>query len=132
MDEASSSGPIKVHMKETFFKIISMEKANTDGLMDEFTTASGLITRWKARAPSHGAMAVDTLAATRTIRSMATARSSGPTVANILANGVKASNTGKVSTSKKAKSGKESGKWARGLSGSRPRRLQRTARSSES
>ena len=132
MDVASLSGLIKVLMKETSFKITFMEKVSIDGPMDEFTTASGLITKWKDKAPLPGAMAVDMSEATKMIKNMVMELLSGPTVANISANGVKASNTGKVYTSKKVKSGKESGKWVRELNGSRPLLLQLMAHSSES
>ena len=131
MGEESSSGQIKVLMKEISFKITSMEKENINGPMVEFTTASGLITKWKVKAPSPGAMAVDTLAAIKMIKSMVMVLLSGQMVASILVNGVKANNTEKEFTSKKVKRGKESGKWARELSGSRLQHLQQTARSSE-
>ena len=53
------SGLIKAPMKETSFKIISMEKASTDGPMVVFITVSGSTTKWRAKVLSHGVMAVD-------------------------------------------------------------------------
>ena len=54
------SGLIKVLMKETSFKIISMVKASTDGLTVVYITVSGSIRKSKAKELSHGAMDVDT------------------------------------------------------------------------
>lgn len=51
-------------------------------------------------------------------RSMDTALLSGPMAASTSVNGVRASSTAKECTSKKAKSGKVFGKWAKESSGS--------------
>ena len=56
---------------------------------------------------------------------------SGPTVANTSENGAKANNTARVSILRRARSGKEFGRWARELSGSRLRRRQLMGRNSE-
>lgn len=79
MVKANSFGPIKAHIMETSFKIIFMVKASTNGLMVVSTTVSGLITKWKAKEPSHGATAVDMRETTKTIKSMVMEPLSGQT-----------------------------------------------------
>ena len=68
---------------------------------------------------SLGPTAVDTSAATKMIRSMDMALLSGQMVASTSVTGVKASSTAKVSTSKKERRDRVSGKWARELNGLR-------------
>ena len=58
MDEVNLSGQTLVHMKETSFKIIFMELANTDGQMAEFIKENGQIIKWKVRVFLHGVMGV--------------------------------------------------------------------------
>ena len=96
-----------------------MVKASTSGLMVVSTTDNGLITRWRAKALSPGATVVDTKATTRMIKSMGTEPSSGPTAGNTSVSGAKANSTEKEFTSKRARRDKESGRWGRGLSGSK-------------
>ena len=109
----NSSGPTRALMKATSSKTIFTARANTDGLTVASTMANGSTTKWKAKAPSPGAMAAYTLAAIRMIRNMDKEHSSGPTAASISVSGAKANNTAKAYTSKKAKNGRESGKWAK-------------------
>ena len=98
MVAVSSSGLIRVPMKATFSKIISMVKVSTAGLMDVFIMVNGLIIKWRGRAPSHGPTDVVTLVAIKTIKSTVTALSNGPMAENISESGVKASNMVKVFT----------------------------------
>ena len=51
-------GAMKVHMTETFIKIIFMVQESTFGLMEEFTKVNGLITKWKVKELSRGVMDV--------------------------------------------------------------------------
>ena len=85
-------------MTVTFIKTTSMEMVNTSGLMVESTTVNGSTTRWKAKAPSPGAMVVYMLVNTRMIRSMVTVLSNGQMAENTSESGTKESNTGKVHT----------------------------------
>ena len=119
MAEVNLSGPTRALLKATSSKTIFTARANTDGLTVASTMANGSTTKWKAKGPSHGAMAGDTLAAIRMIRSMDKEHSSGPPAVSILVSGAKANNTGKAYTSKKAKNGRESGRWVKELNGSR-------------
>ena len=131
MVEASSFGLTKAHTKVTSSKIISTVRANIDGRTAASTTVSGLTTRWRVRALLPGVMAVDMLVAIKMIRSMDMERLSGLTAVNTSVNGAKANSTAKVSISRKAKSGKEFGRWVRGLSGSSLQRHQLMGRNSE-
>ena len=83
MVKANSFGLTRAHIMEISFKIIFMAKASTNGLTVESTTASGSITRWRAKEHSHGATAVDMREITRTIRSMVMEPLSGQTAESI-------------------------------------------------
>jgi len=47
-----------------------MDKESMFGQMEEYTEVNGLTTKWKVKVCSPGAMAVDMLVNTKTIRSM--------------------------------------------------------------
>ena len=119
MDKVNSFGLIKALIMEISSKTIFTDKVSINGLMVVSTTDSGWTTRWRAKALSPGAMVVDTKATTRMIKSTGTEPSSGPMAGNISASGAKANSTEKEFTSKRARRDKESGRWARGLSGSK-------------
>lgn len=70
------------------------------------------------KVPLPGATAGDTSVAIKMTRSMATALLSGLMAASTSVNGARASSMAKECTSKKAKSGKVFGKWAKESSGS--------------
>lgn len=113
MAKENSFGLINQPTMETSSRIISTEKANTDGLMAEFITANGLIIRWRERVLSPGVMEEGTLETTKMIRSTATEPLNGQMVENILESGVRVSNTEKEFTLKKVRRDKVSGRWER-------------------
>jgi hypothetical protein len=110
-------GAIRVHTTETSIKTTFMGKANTYGLTEESTKASGSTIRWKATACLLGATAVDMWANTKTTKSMDKALSNGQMVGSILDNGAKGNNTDKVLISRKVKREKAPGTWEKELSG---------------
>ena len=119
MVKENSYGLTKAHIMETSSRTTFTDKVSIVGLMAVSTTDSGSTTRWRVKAPSLGAMEEDMKETTRMIKSMAMVPSSGLMVESTSVTGVKVSNTEKVSTSKRVKRDKASGRWARELSGSR-------------
>ena len=111
MEEVNLFGQIQVPMKEIFIRIISMVQASTVGLMAEFTKVSGSTIKWKVRVFSLGAMDVDTLGNTKTIKNTVMVLSNGQMVENILVTGFKENNMAKVFILKKVKRDKVFGKW---------------------
>ena len=110
---------------ETFSRTTFTDKVSIVGLTAVSTTVSGSTTRWRAKAPSLGVTEEDMKETTRMIKSTAMVPSSGLMVESTSVTGAKVSNTAKVSTSKRAKRDKVSGRWARELNGSRiPQALQ--------
>jgi len=114
----NSTGQIRALTKANSFRIIFMVRANTNGPTVVSTAASGSITKWRLRALSPGVMADDTSVAIRMIRSTVKVLLNGLMAESILVSGAKESSTAKACTSKKAKRGKASGKWASVSSGS--------------
>ena len=104
---------------ETSFKTIFMDKVSIVGQTEGFTMGSGLTIRWRDKAPSLGVMAEGIKAITRMIRSMVMVPLNGLMVESTSVSGAKVNNTGKESTSKRAKRDKASGRWARESSGSK-------------
>ena len=119
MAKVNSYGQIKVPMMVTSSKTTFMEWVSIDGLMVEFTTANGLITKWKDKVLSLGATAEDMKETIRMIRSMVMELLSGQTAENILVIGAKENNMEKEFISKKEKRDKVSGRWEKESSGSR-------------
>jgi hypothetical protein len=104
---------------ETSSRTTFTDKVSIVGLMAVSTTVSGSTTRWRAKAPSLGVTEEDMKETTRMIKNTATVPLNGLMVESTSVTGAKVSNMEKVSTSKRAKRDKESGRWARELSGSR-------------
>ena len=98
MEKVNSFGAIKVSMMEISIKITFMVKVNTSGLMAEYLTDNGLITKWKVMEHSHGPMDVDTQDNTKMTKNTDKVLSIGPTAENTLVNGVKVSNMEKAHT----------------------------------
>jgi hypothetical protein len=119
MVKENSFGLIKALIMETSSKTIFMDKESISGQMVVFTTVSGLITKWKDKAPSLGVMAVDTRETIKMIRNMVMELLSGLTAESILETGARVNNMEKEFTSKRVKRDKVSGKWEKELSGSR-------------
>ena len=106
-------------MMETSSKTTSTELVNTSGPMEEFTRENGSTTKWKATEFSRGVTAVDTLVNTKMTRNTATELSNGPMVASTSASGALESSTARVSTSRRERSVRVSGRWAKESSGSK-------------
>lgn len=119
MVKENSYGLIRAHTTEISFRTTFTGKVNINGQTVVFTMDNGLTIKWRAKALSLGVMAADTTETTKMIKSTGMELLSGQTEENISVSGAKASNTEKEFTSKKAKRDRESGKWARELSGSR-------------
>ena len=83
MAKENSFGLIKARIMVIFSRTTFMDRENINGLMVVSTTASGSITRWKAKEPSHGATAVDMRETTKTIKSMVMEPLSGQTAESI-------------------------------------------------
>ena len=96
MEKESSFGLTKAHTKVTSTIIIFMVVASTFGPMEESLMAIGLTIEWKVKVFLPGAMAVNTLASTRTTRNMDTAYSLGQMDDVTTENGSKVSNTAKA------------------------------------
>jgi uncharacterized oligopeptide transporter (OPT) family protein len=119
MVKESSFGLTKAHIMETFSRTTFTDKVSIVGLTAVSTMVNGSTTRWRVKAPSLGVMEEDMKETTRMIRSTAMVHSSGQMVESTSVTGAKVSNTAKVSTSKRARRDKVSGRWARELNGSR-------------
>jgi hypothetical protein len=104
---------------ETSSRTTFTDKVSIVGLMAVSTTVNGSTTRWRAKAPLLGVTEGDMKVTTRMIRSTDMEPSNGLMAESTSVTGAKVSNTEKVSTSKRAKRDKVSGRWARELSGSR-------------
>ena len=119
MAKVNSFGLINLPIMATFSRTIFTDKESTVGLMAVSIMVNGLITKWKAKVLLPGVTAEDMRATTRMIKSMDTVHLSGQMVGSTLVTGAKVNNMARVSTSKKARRDRESGRWARELSGSR-------------
>jgi len=106
-------------MMVTSSKTTSMVPVNIGGPTEESTMVSGSTIKWKAKELLHGATVGDMSETISMIKSMDKVPSSGQMVENILVNGAKENNMARVSTSRKVKRGRESGRWVRESSGSK-------------
>ena len=106
-------------MMATFSKTTSMVPVNIGGPTEESTMVSGSTIKWKAKVLLHGVTVGDMSETILMIKRMDKEHSSGQMVENILANGAKVNNMARVSTSRRVRRGRESGRWVRESSGSR-------------
>ena len=127
MVKESSFGLIRALIMETSSKTTFMVKESIVGLMAVSTTVNGSITRWKAKVPSLGVTEEDMKETTRMIKSTGMVHLSGQMVGSTLVTGAKVNNMERESISKRARRDKESGRWARELSGSRTQEAQLTS-----
>lgn len=106
-------------MMATSSKTTSMAPVNIGGPTEESTMVSGSTTKWKAKVLLPGATVGDMSETISMIKSMDKVHSNGQMVENILASGAKVNNMARVSTSRKVRRGRASGRWVRESSGSR-------------
>lgn len=106
-------------MMVTSSKTTSMVPVNIGGPTVESTMVSGSTIKWKAKELLHGATVGDMSETISMIKSMDKVPSNGQMVENISVNGAKENNMARVSTSRKVKRGRESGRWVRESSGSK-------------
>jgi len=94
----SLSGLIRAPMRVTFLIIIFMVLVNTSGLMAEYLMAIGSKTEWKAKVSLHGAMAVNMLENTKTIKNTDMVYSHGLMADAMMVSGTKVSSMEKEYT----------------------------------
>jgi hypothetical protein len=119
MVKANLFGLTNLPIMATFSRTTFTARVNTVGLMAVFTMANGSTTKWKAKVLLPGVTEEDMKETTRMIKSMAMVHSSGPMAGSTSVTGAKVNSTARVSTSKRARRDKVSGRWARESSGSR-------------
>lgn len=127
MVKENSFGLINLPIMATFSRTIFTDKESTVGLMAVSIMANGLITKWRAKVLLPGATAEDMRATTRMIKNTDMVPLSGQMVGSTLVTGAKVNNMERESTSKRVRRDKESGRWARELSGSKTLEAQLTS-----
>lgn len=100
-------------MMVTSSKTIFTEQVSTSGQTVECSREIGLTIGWKEKEYSHGVTAESTLVITKMIRSTAPAPSHGPMDDATRVSGIRANNTVRACTSKKARSDMVFGKWGK-------------------
>ena len=118
MGRGNLFGVISARMRENYKITISVAGASTNGTMDDSSRVTGSIIKCRERAYSRGPTEGSTSATTRMTKSTELVPLRGRMDACTTANGLRASSTGEVPTSKIQSAGKECGSTARGLSGS--------------
>ena len=111
MVEVNLFGATRAPMTAIFNRTISMELVSTNGPTVEFLREIGSTIVWKAKVSFPGVTVGNTSASIKTIKNTVKEPLRGLMVDAIKVSGTRVSSTGRVSTSKKAKSAMVCGKW---------------------